>query len=608
MAKLHKRNNFLRKTAIFTVVMMVLLLPSKMMAKQNIDSTGTTPGLTLAIEGGFGSGIAMRQALSTAGSNTGLNNDPQTLANGNYLLQQALINNNANAQKILDTAQASALANGVQPQLTAEQSLMFGTAAIADKNTWAQGKILDQIKNGKVSPEDIQKLKDAADKNGLSDFKKKIEDAEKNGTQPPKANKDKCVLVTPGMSQKLGTIYGEDGVKAQNDKHQFCDEVQANPLCTTAIGKADCVVPPRLLALPSKAENPTPKYKDIQPIPLEPCVWAVDWAGKPAYSTKGSDGKGQESQDNFKIRTIQTQENVDKYMVTMDKDLGLIKPTGANSEIRQGAKYAGQSNEQINKENAAKGGGNVTLVPSDGPSKDQHQEYYFKSSQNERGYTVGSGNKKMYTGAPYTAGEKATSISAKASGKQDVQVTNSCDFQNNTQQSPQPPGSSGNPWPDNGSGGGSGGSNGGGGEGGGGALGKILPALMQALQGLMGGGGQQGNQGYPTPTPYGATPTPYICPSTHVSDSVCGVNGITYASQCVAEYENQMTVKHAGICTTADTTATSSNSVSTITTLLQQLVSSGLPDSLLSSVIDTVTNLITGVLSNNSSVSQTNVQ
>ena len=433
--------------------------------------------------------------------------------------------------------------------------------------------------------------------------------AENLKMKDPKGNKDKCVLVTPGMSQKLGTLYGEPKVKANNDKHQFCDKVQANPACTTAVGgKADCVVPPRLFAKPSKAETPTPKYKDIQEIPDELCVWAVDWKGDAAFSSAGSGGDGKESDDNFKVRKIQTQENVDKYMVTMDKDLGLIKPTGANSEIRQGAKYAGQSNEQINKENAAKGGGNVTLVPSDGPSKDQHQEYYFKSSQNERGYTVGSGNKKMYTGAPYTAGEKATSISAKASGKQDVQVTNSCDFQNNTQQSPQPPGSSGNPWPDNGSGGGSGGSNGGGGEGGGGALGKILPALMQALQGLMGGGGQQGNQGYPTPTPYGATPTPYICPSTHVSDSVCGVNGITYASQCVAEYENQMTVKHAGICTTADTTATSSNSVSTITTLLQQLVSSGLPDSLLSSVIDTVTNLITGVLSNNSSVSQTNVQ
>jgi hypothetical protein len=129
---------------------------------------------------------------------------------------------------------------------------------------------------------------------------------------------------------------------------------------------------------------------------------------------------------------------------------------------------------------------------------------------------------------------------------------------------------------------------------------------MQALQGLGqgGGGGQQGQQS-PSSSP---SPTPYVCPNSSTDEKVCGTDGITYISQCVAEYENQVSVKHTGICTSSDSTnASTSDSISTISSLLNQLTSSGIPDSLISNVTQAIINLLMGALSGGTA-SQTTVQ
>jgi hypothetical protein len=458
---------------------------------------------------------------------------------------------------------------------------------------------------------------------GIDNIGKSIEDIKNKAKNAPKPNTDKCILIRPGISATLRTMYGEEGVKAENDKHQFCDDVIKDTRCTLGTDTS-CNVPVRLYsAIKASAEIKETyplTFKITKDIPDKTCVWATDWAGRPAYSNKGSGGGGVENHDNFRMRDKQNKDSANKFQVTFRSDLKLMAGTGADLvEINtQGptpsTKTMFKSNEQIAEEAA---GGNLVPGQPYRPNKDQHLQWIDSNT-----YTA-PGGKVMFPGEPYPAGEKALSAAAKIAlrggtagaeaGNQDVKVTEQCTYENNTDQAPTKPNAQ-SPWSPSGNNPGNSGSPGGDQ---GGLLGKILPALMQALQGLGQGGGQQpqqsggqqggeqpqqggkqgGQQGQqgtstsPSPSPY-AYPSDYECPASATDTQVCGVDGATYGSRCIAEYQNQVAVKHTGICTDAEE-ASADSSLGLASQILAEVTNSGIPQNLISTVINIVTNVIT---------------
>lgn len=486
----------------------------------------------------------------------------------------------------------SAIQNGTLNQVSFKDfQKLDGTATIFKKDgaykyengNWTKADGTPVTDSTKIN--ELEKLRRGAKKAALdnkgvpTDFKNE------------KPNTDKCILITPGMSSILGKMYGEPGVKAKNDGHRFCDEIQRDETCSTSLTDTGCVVPPRLLATPASKEKPTPKYPDITPIMSKgKCVWAVDWKGDPAYSWFG-----QESKENFDIRTTQTKENIDRYGVTQKIDKDLIAKTGADSELHKGKgkEKAEQSNEQIN-EDAALGkpgtekiGNTVTKIT---PNAIQHNEYWGTDSS-QRGYTVGSGKKKMRAGSPLIAGNPSKSIN---SNKMDVDVTKDCDYKDNKGDAPdKTKPDKQNPWTGtNGTNPTNPGSNGPGGGDENGGLGKLLPALMQALQGLGKGGNQQ-----PSPSPT-ASPN-YVCPTSTNDIKVCGINGATYNNRCIAEYQNKIIVKHEGVCTSSDII-----SVNTASQILADVTNSGIPQNLISTVVNIVTNIIVKMFTTGSTLPQ----
>jgi len=612
----------------FVAGLVVVIAPNISVANQVIDSTGTTSGLTLAVGSGIGSKFAFNKALSTIQSGSGTISNP---ADGNYLLQEALINNNSKAQALINEAQAVAQANGVQPQLTPEQSMMFATAAIADNNTWAQNKILDQIKNGKVSSEDIQKLKDAAESKGLNDFKKQIEEAEKNQKNTPKDTskliKDRCYLISPGMSLENGNLYGELNVKAFKDKYMFLtDLLLAKPTCAVST----TLTPEPKVKGKSQFEYPTNVEVGSEAESKEKCIYATDFTGKnPAVKSWGKGkvepGTGIESEANNKIREKQIErfnkednkENM--FSVTMDTDLAAITDTGANKDIRIGSKECStMSNERCISEEASRAanasGGEA--IPSLGkgiaPTMKQHLQYWLETGATfitlpppeKAGINIRPGicpvslDKNNPTCQTNEAASVVTKLvpdkpAADNNQKMDLFVStdkSSCTYEKSTATDSDK--KNGFDWNKN-KGDGSGNGGGGGGGGMGNALQSLLPALMQALQGMGKGSGSQNSSATPTPTPVAAS---YLCATSSTSEKVCGTDGVTYASKCVAEYENLVAVKHTGACTNSDTVSDSSDfTVATLSNLLQQLATSGIPSSMIESVTTAIVELVTRI-------------
>lgn len=406
----------------------------------------------------------------------------------------------------------------------------------------------------------------------------------------PKANTDKCVLVTPGMSNILGNMYGDVFVRAYNDKHKYLSELMG--------------------CLSVRPETPIPTFESSlqEEIPFEPCVYAVDYGGDPATKT--------ESKQNFDIRKLQTKENVDKYSVTTDDDWKSFVKTHADQLLHKGTTKQGKSNQTINTEN-------INLKLGEGyewiPTAEQHLEYWFKNwsypainptptSSKDRGYTVGSDSIKMFTGSPFTAGDKAESLKNKGTGVEDVFVTEDCDYIKNTEKTPRElareQAQNGNfNWQDVPGGSGGVGNGGNGGLGNSGGLSSLLPALMQALQGLSG----QGQNKNDDSSSDSSSTSDYECPESTSDEIVCGADGNTYRSSCVAQYENQVSVKHTGECTSADT-ATSTDALSALDQILEQITSSGIPSSLMNSVMSVVANLITEIFTSGESLTTTEVQ
>jgi len=636
MKKIHINNHVVRKIILFVAVMAIFVFPGMTMAE-------ITKGLDLAVSNTDGKNFFAKKladaaydtALTKIKSGSGVGNPDDA----NYLLQQALSSDNkgqgnSKAQQLIDAAQSVAQSQGKPPpQLTEDQTMAFAKAAIKDGNTWAQDKILDQIKNGKVSSEDIQRLKDAA---GESDFKKKIEEAEKNqnpDATPPKDTskliKDRCYLIAPGMSLENGNMYGESGVKAFHDKYMFWKDLMT--------AKPECIkrsYPEPKVKGKSQFEYPTNVDVGSKEASLAGCIFATDFTGvKPAVEGSGEGkvepGTGIESEANNKIREKQIErfnKNDNKenmFSVTMDTDLKAITATGANMDIRKGSPECPRiSNEscikEATKKNAEASGG--IAIPSLGegkaPTMKQHLQYWLETGATfitlpppeKAGIDIRPGDcpVSLDKSHPTCQTNESASVVTKLvpdkpaadnNQKMDLFVStdkSTCtyeksDAKDTNKKSPFD-------WKDSKNGGLNGGSGGGGGGGMGDALQSLLPELMKALQGLGQGSGNQNSSATPTPTA-----TPYVCATSSASEKVCGTDGVTYASRCVAEYENQVAVSHTGACTSSDTVSISSDStISTLSALLQQLATSGMPSNMIESVTQAIVDLITRISTDDS--------
>lgn len=123
--------------------------------------------------------------------------------------------------------------------------------------------------------------------------------------------------------------------------------------------------------------------------------------------------------------------------------------------------------------------------------------------------------------------------------------------------------------------------------------------------------GQGNNQnGQPSPTPqYGyATPSPTADPSVTCSstyDPVCDTKGQTQPNECVAVQQKGLTIKHTGVCTDVDKNQVSM-SVTDLSNLIRQVVTSGIPENTITSIIQSIVRLfssfINGTATSGSSV------
>lgn len=295
--------------------------------------------------------------------------------------------------------------------------------------------------------------------------------------------------------------------------------------------------------------------------------------------------------------------------VTSDADFALLTetgkkpyPVGVTPELVKDSKAEPASNQTIltKKMKEAK-----IYVPE---SQYEHGQYAVnypetmtKNPQSRNGYTPDGSEMRMTPGVhtsrlDYSADKPSATPTDKSNP--DTKVTDECIFKKATKDDLKNLGSNPGGWPNLQGGNQGGGGGGGGGQGGG--LDKILPELMKALQGL--GKGNQNQQASPSPSP-----SAFACPPD--TQAVCGTDAITYANRCVAEYKNQIAVKHIGECTEADqNTATLDGNSKVATTLLQQLSTSGLPTQLITDIAQVVAKLIGSFLSGTSVLTETVVK
>jgi len=467
---------------------------------------------------------------------------------------------------------------------------------------------------------------------------------------PPKDTskkvEDRCFLIAPGMSGiNDHFIYGEKDIRAFNDKNIYRRE-EIDEDCKMELYKEDLpeITPLFSAVKPDDFPVTTKTFGGIT------CpVWAVDYEGNEAWNTESAVNYGIRQQEK---KEYEAGNKTEQYSVTLIEDYDLLLKT-AKMYIRSAGASNNEnpcyhmSNEECIETTSynSKNGKNARNAHGEGkgPTKEQHMEYWNVDEDGEikgkanKYYTLpppeGSDKIKMHPKfCPVAVDGKPTCTSADVDADDealfdeifvtgdyslldtgpnaaDVYATESCEFKNSKATPSEVPNSNDNPLnpddkkpdtpgkkdtgcPPGGCNPGSGNPGGGSPGGGGGGMDELLKQLMQALQGLGQGGGNNSGNGNSnsSATP---TPTPYVCVTSSTDEKVCGVDGVTYASRCVAEYENEVSVRHTGVCTSSDIVSTSTDStVSTLSALLQQLATSGMPSNTISSVTQAIVELI----------------
>jgi len=444
-----------------------------------------------------------------------------------------------------------------------------------------------------------EKIIDTATNNALKTnelIDKAIKTREKS-----KLIQDRCYLIAPGMSLENGKMYGQKFVRAKNDNHRFMPEVIADPLCLLRAKPEiiTCVITPRYGCTGLN------DFVDDDML----CHWAVDYENNTAImgSDRGKGDDGTESLTNFQIREKQKEKKLagfDMYAVTMDEDFGHLGESAKDGlHTKEGARCLRKSNETCAREaaedNVKASGGQA--IPSMGkgkaPTEAQHRQYWLDT--NATYFTIPPpGNEEidirpgdcpvsLDKSNPTCQSNGAASKGGGIVQNADLIVNtngSSCTYDKSKAKNTKKP-NDGKPfdWSKG---------NGNSGNGGSGSGGDILKQLMQALQqGAGNGSGNSNNSNSSaTPTP---TATPYVCAASSTDEKVCGVNGVTYISRCVAENENKVSVRHVGICTSNDAVSVSSDSTTTtLRSLLDQLAHSGMPDEMLDTVTQAIIKLI----------------
>lgn len=108
------------------------------------------------------------------------------------------------------------------------------------------------------------------------------------------------------------------------------------------------------------------------------------------------------------------------------------------------------------------------------------------------------------------------------------------------------------------------------------------------------------------------TATANVCPTTY--NPVCGIDGTTYPNQCTAETINRVAVARQGQCTTNSTTTTNNtasntdttfaSSTSMLTSIIKLASQSGVSEPVLTSIIRTLAQLISGFMNSTGAPSE----
>lgn len=436
-------------------------------------------------------------------------------------------------------------------------------------------QIAEQLRGASLDVKEVDK-KDLG-KNGIPETLKpptsEVMKALRDNLQKKLDKGVKCSLVPPGQSKVNGDMWGQSGVALVKDADEFPEFAQYNP------------------AGPTLAENPFCRVDDS-------CAKDIDGIDVPVK--RMSQLNWWYLKDNPPKRSLGVTSEDDYNSLTEKGKLHHDKLGGG------GVTIGNKSNEKQLQEKLPEGF-KPPYIPK---SKSEHTKYALtfpgesKANPDTRnGYKPDNGSEMRMTPGAYplrfTDSADNPSPTAAKKSTNDTKVTDDCKFLRATAEDLRNQGAN-NPggWPN--LQGGEGGGGGGPGGGGGGGLDKILPELMKALQGL-----GKGNQN-PTTSP-SPTPSAFACPPD--AQAVCGADAITYANRCVAEYKNQIAIKHIGECTEADqTTATLDSNSKVATTLLQQLSTSGLPTQLITDIAQVVAKLIGSFLSGTSVLTETVVK
>jgi len=371
-----------------------------------------------------------------------------------------------------------------------------------------------------------------------------------------------CGVTAPGQSSANGKMWGEHEV-ARPEQGEGADPRPTKDKCISQYGILAVTANPGLCAQDIQSWEPS-NTKGVFEHIATIRVTSLNWWFFKENSTKQPLG------------------------VTSNADFEKLEEKGKLDPKAGGVAIGGKSNEQDAMDKMK--GANI-YTPK---SIQEHKEYKDKWMKPKNGFTPLNGSSARVKPGAYRerTGYSADVPDENTATLKDMRVTDDCKYMKDPtagQQQQQKP----NGFPNN-----VGGNNGGGGGSPGGGQGGGMPQIPQIPQG---GGGQPQNSGQPQPgNPSGQPGQPQVmpdgtsCPTEY--SPVCGKDGKTYPNLCFAQHSGSTPVEvdHQGACETTNSTASLFEQLNEIVT---ELVSSGVPESLITSVIEVISTLISDIFS-----------